>query len=194
MDYERVRYDRLCKVVKTALERTITALLNAEQVQKCYPTISAMEGGPEALDTARKQIQRYFHSTCTKQFEHIFEERDMKRKLDELDEIIQSAQRRRTLGTEPPVQVDQLSAGEVFAANVALARQDTVKKLTMIYEQLVVDNKQMYEELRGIASESEQLRTDLVALVEALSSGIDEMKREAFEEKMGALTREVLDG
>lgn len=192
-DFERIRYERLNQVMKKAVEQTIKKLLMPEQLQKCFPTISTMEGGPEALETARKQIQKYFHSTCFKQFDHIFQNRDIERKLDELDAIIHDAQQRRDLGTETPLHIDQFSAAELIGASTNKAREDAAKKLQLIYEQLVLDNQQLYEELRQLADEGAGLKADIVAQVTDLSSGIDEMKRQDFDARLDALSREVFE-
>lgn len=192
-EYELIRYDRLNQVMKLALEQTIKKLLMPEQLEKCFPTIAASPDGPDALETARKLIQKYFHSTCIKQFDHTFANRDIKRKLDELDEIIQDAQQRRDLGSEEPLQVDKLSAEQLIGATVASSKEDTVKKLQLIYDQLVKDNLQFYEELKQLAQDGDSIKNDILLLVEDLSSGIDELKRSDFDHKLDALSREVFD-
>lgn len=180
--------------MKKAVEQTIKKLLMPEQLEKCFPNISKMDGGPEALETARKQIQKYFHSTCFKQFDHIFNNRDVERKLDELDDIIQSAQHRRDLGTETPLQVDQLSAAQLIGASVGPSKEDAVKKLQLIYEQLVLDNQQLYEDLKELAEEGESVKTSILEQVQGISGGIDELKRQDFDANLKALSDEVFNG
>lgn len=194
MEYERIRYKRLNVVIKKALEQTIKKLMLEQQFNGCYPVIASMDGGPEALEAARTQIQKFFHSTCIKQFDLIFRERDVERKLDELDDIIQSAQRRRESSTEAPLDVGKLTPQELIAASVGQSKVDAIKKLTMIYDQLVLDNQQFHKELRSLAEESETLTKDIVLLVEALSSGMDELKRQNVDSNLDALTQEVLGG
>lgn len=192
METEKIRYDRLNQVVKKAVEQTIKRLLMPEQLEKCFPTISKMDGGPEALEMARKQMQKYFHSTCFKQFEHIFENRDIHRKLDELDEIIHDAQQRRDLSlAESDISVDTLTASQLIEATVALTRQDSVKKLTMIYDQLVLDNKQLFQELRELAQQLDLLKQDIEGSIQALLSGIDDLKRQNLDLLVDTLMAEV---
>lgn len=192
METEKIRYDRLNQVVKKAVEQTIKRLLMPEQLEKCFPTISKMDGGPEALEMARKQMQKYFHSTCFKQFEHILENRDIHRKLDELDEIIHDAQQRRDLSlAESDISVDTLTASQLIEATVALTRQDSVKKLTMIYDQLVLDNKQLFQELRELAQQLDLLKQDIEGSIQALLSGIDDLKRQNLDLLVDTLMAEV---
>lgn len=194
METEKIRYDRLNQVVKKAVEQTIKKLLMAEQLEKCFPTIAQMEGGPEALEMARKQIQKYFHSTCFKQFEHIFENRDIHSKLDQLDEIIAEAQNARdSATTEPRVPVDKLTAPQLIEATVALTRRDSIKKLTMIYDQLVLDNKQLFEELRALAKELDEVKRGIEGSIAVLLSGIDEMKLLSLDLQIDVLMQQVLD-
>lgn len=194
METEKIRYHRLNQVVKKAVEQTIKKLLMPEQLEKCFPTIAKMDGGPEALEMARKQMQKYFHNTCFKQFDHIFENRDIHTKLDQLDEIIADAQRAQAAGSaEPRVSVDKLLAPELIEATVALTRRDSIKKLTMIYDQLVLDNKQLFEELRGLVALLDEAKQDIESSIAVLLSGIDEMKLSSLDLQMDVLMQQVLD-
>lgn len=191
MDYEKVRYDRLNQVVKKAVEQTIKKLLTLDQIQACFPTISAMDGGPEALETARKQIQKYFHSTCFKQCEHIFAERDLEAKLNSLDDVVQAAQRARDLKTREPVFVDRMAVPELLDAALGQARADAERKLSMIYDQLVLDNKLLYAELQALSAEAEQTSQDVELQIRALAGGVDRGKIARFDDDLDALTAEV---
>lgn len=194
METEKIRFDRLNQVAKKAVEQTIKKLLMPEQLEKCFPSIAEMEGGPEALEMARKQIQKYFHNTCFKQFEHIFENRDIRNKLDELDEIIARAQHAKdSAPAKSRVSVDKLTPQQLIEATVLLTRRDSIKKLTMIYEQLVLDNKQLFEELRSLAKELDGVKQDVVGSIAALQSGIDEMKLLSLDQQMEVLMEQVME-
>lgn len=182
MEYEKVRYDKLNQVVQKAVEHTIKKLLMPEQVNKCFPTIS--ETGPETLETAITQIQNYFHVTCFKQVEHIFNERDLGTKLDQLDEIIQLAQRAREKGTRKQIQVDQLKPEEIIQARLGEAKQDTERKLEMIYEQLVFDNQTLFKELKNIAKEAGEVLQNILLLLDELLGGVDDEKMSEFEDNL----------
>ncbi|QBM86500.1 kinetochore protein NNF1 [Metschnikowia aff. pulcherrima] len=184
MEYDKVRYDRLNQVVKKAVEHTIKTLLMPDQVQKCFPAISSMEGGAEALETARKQIQKYFHGTCLKQVDHIFTERDVEQKLNELDEIIQLAQRARAEGTRKQIQVDLLTPEQLIQAGLGGVQDDTEKKLTMIYEQLRLDNLQIYLDLRALAEESKTVLSSIILLIEDLAGEVDDLRNEQTDEQL----------
>ena len=74
---------------------------------------------------------------------------------------------------------------------MALTRQDSVKKLTMIYDQLVLDNKQLFQELRELAQQLDLLKQDIEGSIQALLSGIDDLKRQNLDLLVDTLMAEV---
>lgn len=190
MEVERVRYEKLRQVLKKAVEQTIKKLLMPEQLEKCFPRIAQTKGGPEALEWGRVQVQDYFFETCSAQFDHIFNERDIEQKLNELDEIIQTAQQRKKEGGIA-VEVDKLTASQIIGASIGGSKEDCIKKLEMVHEQLMLDNQYLYKELKDLSEESETIKGDILLQVEALASGIDDFKRQEFDARLDRLTEEV---
>lgn len=139
-----------------------------------------------------KQLLDYFQRTLVDQFRHIFEQNDIERKLDELDEIIQDAQARRDLGVEEPLFVDKLSPQQLIDARVSQTKAETVDKLQLIYEQLLLDNKQLHEEIVGLVKEGTEVKDDLLLQIDALASGVDEIRKAKFDEHYDALIENVL--
>lgn len=121
-----------------------------------------------------------------------FEQNDIERKLDELDEIIQDAQARRDLGLEEPLFVDELSPQQLIDARVSQTKAETVDKLQLIYEQLLLDNKQLHEEIVGLVKEGAEVKDDLLLQIDALASGVDEIRKAKFDEHYDALIENVL--
>lgn len=167
-------------------------LLQPETIEKCFPVISEMKGGKSALETARKQILQYFQLTLEKQFQYIFEQNDIERKLDELDEIIQAAQARRDLGTEEPLFIEKLTPQQLIDARVGASKAETVTKLQLIYDQLLLDNKQLHEEIVGLVDEGATVKDDLLLQIEAVASGVDEIKKAEFDQNYDKLIDDVL--
>lgn len=187
MENNRIRYERLNQVVRKAVDQTVKKALSAELLNQCFPNIAQMDGGAEALESARRQLQDYLQKTSTLQVEHIFTERDVKRKLDDLDDLIEEAQRARSLETEAPLNFDQLSANELIDATIASTKEDAIRKLTMIHEELALDNKKIYDELREMTERSNQIAADVQSSVGALLNGIEEQKRREYDEKLDQL-------
>lgn len=192
MSYEKIRFNKLRRVTEKAVEQTVKKLLQPETIEKCFPVISEMKGGKSALETARKQILQYFQLTLEKQFQYIFEQNDIERKLDELDEIIQAAQARRDLGTEEPLFIEKLTPQQLIDARVGASKAETVTKLQLIYDQLLLDNKQLHEEIVGLVDEGATVKDDLLLQIEAVASGVDEIKKAEFDQNYDKLIDDVL--
>ncbi|KAF3989180.1 hypothetical protein FT663_03627 [Candidozyma haemuli var. vulneris] len=192
MSYEKIRFNKLRRVTEKAVEQTVKKSLQPETIEKCFPVISEMKGGKSALETARKQILQYFQSTSEKQFQYIFEQNDIERKLDELDEIIQAAQARRDSGTEEPLFIEKLTPQQLIDARVGASKAETVTKLQLIYDQLLLDNKQLHEEIVGLVDEGATVKDDLLSQIEAVASGVDEIKKAEFDQNYDKLIDDVL--
>lgn len=192
MSYDKVRFDRLRRVTDKALEQTIKKLFQPEHLERCFPKICEMKGGKAYLETARLQILEHFQRTLEKQFQYIFEHKDLERKLDELDEIVQSAQARRDLGKEEPLFVDKLSPQQLIDARVGASKAETLTKLKLIYDQLHLDNDQLHEEVKGLVEEGASVKDDILLLIEALASGVDDIKKAEFDQNYDKLIEEVL--
>lgn len=192
MSYDKVRYDRLCRVTEKSIEQTVKNLLNSEHLEKCFPRIAQMEGGKSALETARKQMMKYFRTTCTKQFDYIFEQRDIHRKLDELDEIIQDAQKRRDDGNEEAIFIERLTPEQLINGKIGSSRSECVKKLEMIHNQLLLDNAQLFDQLQSVMEQGKKTKDDIASHIDALASGIDDLKKQDFDDDYDALIEVAL--
>lgn len=189
--HSSVRFDRLRVVLRLAVEQTVKRLMEPEQINACFSQLAAMEGGQAALEIARKQVANYFVNTSLSQFDHICQERNVKLRLDELDEIIQTAQDRRASGVAEQLHVDKFSAEQLVDMAVGQSKEDAIEKLLLIYDQLCADNESLYKELQESAQKCASLKDSVMSLVDSLQSGIDEIKRINFEELLEKLAEEV---
>ncbi|WPK25376.1 hypothetical protein PUMCH_002688 [Australozyma saopauloensis] len=191
LEHQHVRYDRLKRVLEKAVDQTVKRLMDSEQVASCFPQISQVEGGEAILELARKQVASYFRSTSLSQFEHICQERNVELRLNALDDIVIDARKRKEQNSGMQLHIDRLSADELMDAAVVQPKLDAIAKLQLIYDQLCIDNVELYEDLLQQATECDELKSSVVALVDALQSGIDEVKRLDFEANFAKLTEEV---
>ncbi|CUM52389.1 unnamed protein product [Debaryomyces fabryi] len=179
-EIDRIRYERLKLVCKKALEQSIKKSLSMDQIKTCYPTIASTEEGQKSLEIARSQIIKFWHNNSTKEFDLIFKERNIETKLDELDEIIQKAEERKIEGKEAPVQVDRVSPSELIEASLAGTKKESIESLSMIYNQLCLDNMELYGQLNSLCEESETIRTDLKSQVDSLSEDLKSLRNDDF--------------
>lgn len=161
MESYNIRYQRLNQVVKKALEQTIKKTFAMDQLAKAFPTIASIPDGKRSLESARAQIVDFCYSISMKEFMLIFEESDVENKLNQLDEIIHSAQKRRQDGTSVPVHFDKLAATDIMNASLIPAKKEAIESLTLIYNQLKADNDAYAAELRQICQESDEIRQQM---------------------------------
>lgn len=175
---ERVRYERLTMVCKKALEQTIKKGLDITKIQQCFPNIGSTPNGLHQLTVARSQIVKYWHEHGLAEFELIFKERDIERKLNELDEIIQKAQYRKQNSIETPIKVHELSPEDVLQSTV-LSDREPVETLRIIYDQLCADNQQMLEEMMKLVQENDEIKQDIDENLTALRNHVAILKDES---------------
>lgn len=193
LEVHRIRYERLSLVVEKALEQTIDKSFSLDQITKCYPTIANTQYGLKHLESARSQMIDYLNDTCTKEIKLIFNEHDIEKKLNELDEIIQLAQYRKQLNQETPIEIDRLSASEIIESNIIQSKKEVINNLGIIYNQLCIENKDFFEELKQKTNESESIKTEINSSIESLNDGIDSLKNNELNSKLDSLISQVLN-
>lgn len=185
------RFDRLHEVFRLAVLQTFKRLMEPDRFASCFSEIASKEGGEASLEVARQQAAEYFVSTSLRQFEHTCDERNVELRLNELEEIIASAQTRMATNSGPQIHVDRLSASQIVNSAVSQSKYESVEKLSQIYNQLCLDNAALYQELKEHAEECENLKNGVISLVDALQKGIDELRGLSFDEVHKKLTEEV---
>lgn len=188
----KIRFDRLELVIQKALEQTIKKTLTEDQFGTCFPRISATPEGRKSLELARTQMVSFLTNESQAEFGKIFEEGDIHRKLDELDEIIHSAQFRRLVAEDDPVHIDRLLATDIIDATVAGSKENVVESLTMIRDQLRVDNKSLLDSLKRLSTEADEARGLLEESLSGLTAGLASLKDEGFDRKLDELISVVL--
>lgn len=190
---DRIRYERLNLVCKKALEQSIKKSLAIEQIKTCYPTIANTEEGQKSLEIARSQIIKFWHNNSSKEFDLIFKEREIETKLNELDEIIHDAQNRKSEGKEAPLEVDRLSPTELIESSLSSTKQESVESLTMIYNQLCIDNLELYDQLGELCKESETIKFDIKSLISLLYDDIENLKEDESKIRIDELISTVME-
>ena len=181
----KVRFERLRLVARKALEQLIKKSLTMEQVKTCFPTLVTSQDGVRSLELALSQM---WHANSLDEFDLIYKEKDIESKLDELDDIIQNAQRAKDSGKEPS-NIDQLSPLEIVDSTIVSNSKNVLDSLQMIYDQLCLDNAELYTELSELTKESTRINN-------SIKSGIEQLNKEANSvelEKAGLQIDKLID-
>ncbi|KAI5963916.1 hypothetical protein KGF57_001192 [Candida theae] len=157
----RVRFQRLQVLGRKAVEQVLKTSFAEEQVKQCYPNIMESEAGAAKLEIGMTRLQEYLHDSTVAEFNHIYDENNLSEKLDELDELIYSAQERKRSGESTAegkqVAIDQLSAEDILSSMALSNKDDVLGKLNLVYDQLCRDNDELLGSLDEKAKENEVL-------------------------------------
>ncbi|KAF6830049.1 mind kinetochore complex component [Colletotrichum plurivorum] len=113
------RATRFTQLYDLALQRTLQKV-NYDNFASCFPTIAAH--APSKLRNVQKQMADYLEERCNKDFQAILVDRDVIRKLNELESLVSDAERRRRESgedAEEPIPPHLLPPEEVMTAHLA---------------------------------------------------------------------------
>jgi kinetochore protein NNF1 len=108
----------------------------------------------------------------------IFSEKNIQEKLDELDEIIQLAQKRKQERSIEPVILDDLSPDDILVSSL-LSQSQLLERLQMIYDQLCLDNQVLANELQELVKESNEISTDVNSSLRVLAKEVEILNDDA---------------
>lgn len=149
----RIRYMRLNQVCNKALEQSISKLQSWEKLVSCYPTYATTEDGATNLANCQKQVCEFWLELCRREFDEIFGERNVKEKLDELDDLVFQAKQNRDDHSgvkKSEVSIDELSPGQLISGNLYSSRKSTITELNLRLESLVTLNQDMQKEIEEL--------------------------------------------
>ncbi|SCU77669.1 LAME_0A01860g1_1 [Lachancea meyersii CBS 8951] len=128
----RIRYTRLNQVCRKALQQSVTKIQNWEKLASCFPTYTATDAGTRNLNTCQKQVVEFWMELSKREFDEIFRERDIERKLNELDDLISRAKTvQKGLHeehTDLPC-IDELTPEQLISGNIHDARTKLIGQL-----------------------------------------------------------------
>ncbi len=96
---QTVRYDRLQTLAYRCLQQC-TKSLTYDTMVSCYPKIASHNVGKGWLNQGLEDIKKFWETSSEREFNSIWKERDIKRKLDELDGIILEGKKRQKRWSE----------------------------------------------------------------------------------------------
>lgn len=178
---DSIRYQRLKQISTRSLEESVKHL-TTDRLESCYPTIAASAKGHEALRQARSQIANYWLTTAEKEFEAVFEERDIHQKMIELDELLYAAKARMEKGEEDernkgnenePVFMDKLAPSQVVDAHLSKYQQQEVESLEGELEKVKNENKELLEKLKQDDEKIKQTVSDIDTTLGEVNSAVE---------------------
>lgn len=192
-EYEKIRYERLRLVCTKALEESIKKSLSLDQIKICYPTIASTAEGIEVLEIARSQIIDFWLHNSIKEFDLIFQERNLEEALNSLDEIVFLAKKRSIDKSVEPIEIDKLTPKDIIDAKLNYKRNETVNALKLIYDQLCIDNLNYFQQLNSLCQQSEDIKTDINNQVTFLNQELEVLKNDNSSARVNELLDTIAD-
>lgn len=185
-EVQKIRHERLRLVCRKALEQSIEKSLGSCEIKLCYPIIGNTIEGSKSLEIARKQIIKFWYDNSINEFELIFKERNIESKLDELDEIIQNAQKRKQTNGKS-IFLDKMTSNNIVIATLLSQGKEFMNNLNEIHCQLEKENETLYEELKDTEKEALKIKEVLEASMNKIKDDFKMYENENNKKKLDEL-------
>lgn len=203
----KMRYERLQTVGKKAVEQVLLRSISKEQIETCYSDIAQSPIGLKSLETGLAQLLKYLYEETIAEFDQIYEENDLRNKLNELDEITQLAEQRReansaatsntnttsstntntntnakgSVKTDSALQsvhLDKLAPSEIIDSVVVTNKEDILNGLETIYDKLATDNDTLAETLSRLRDNASLINYEIQEILVPIQNQANLIKAE----------------
>lgn len=175
-----IRYRKLQELSARTLQQA-AKVLTLDKVQSCYPTIASSDTGKENLRKAIKQIVDHWQNAAQQEFDAIYQERDIRKKMVQLDALIEEAKARKSQSSsgnvDPrnmPIMVGELTPEQIINSHLADTKKQCIKELTQLLEHTKARNQALSQSLTNtsnqVMTEIETIRQHLDKVDSAIQS------------------------
>ncbi|KAF3345932.1 Kinetochore-associated protein NNF1 like [Verticillium longisporum] len=167
------RAARFIKMYDEALRRTL-ARVKYDNFAACFPTIAAH--APNALRNVQKQMVDYLEDRCNKDFQAILDERDLVRKLNELEALVAEADRQK--GEHPadapePIPPHSLPPEAVIKGHLHPPLAHAYSHLSAALQNTRMENEDLFTTIQAQRAEMDALLADLDGVVADIDGAND---------------------
>lgn len=144
------RATKLDEILALSLKQTMRAC-SYEKLVSCFPTLAQKD--PETLKHAQEQVNDFLATACQSEFHKILGERETVMRLNELDNLIADAKRRKDSGA-PPIRetLSDIAPDIILRAHLMPLKREELKQLNM--KTLAIQK----ENMNGLANLESQRR------------------------------------
>lgn len=195
---ERIRYTRLRQVFDKALNQSISTLKNWEKISACFPEYASVEENVTNLSNCQSQVIEFWAEICKREFEEILTERNVKEKLDELDQLIAEARERlRNIPRDEQhnnkyTSIDDLSSAKLIECTFYTQRLHAIKELDVRLDKLKSVNQSLENELSDLESSIKVEQDELIWLYDRfIGKSIDKPPDETLVQGLSDMLQEL---
>ncbi|KAK1535464.1 hypothetical protein CPAR01_09006 [Colletotrichum paranaense] len=166
------RAGRFIQLYDGALASTLRKV-NYDNFASCFPTVAAH--APNTLRNVQKQMVDYLEERCNKDFQSILADRDVIRKLNELENLVSDADRRRQEGgsdVEEPIPTNTsynsphvLPPDEILTAHLAPRLAPQQSTLNARLQNTQASNESLFASIHSQRAEIDALLAQLESQV-----------------------------
>ncbi|CUS24770.1 LAQU0S19e01222g1_1 [Lachancea quebecensis] len=163
-EHVRIRYLRLNQVCKKALQQSVNKVQNWDKIASCFPHYAAVDEGATNLTNCQRQVVEFWMELSKREFEEIFKERDIERKLNDLDDLISRAKTvQRSMREEGSTRecIDELTPEQLICGNMHETRVELLSQLDGRLDKMTNLNTQLENQLQQLQAELEQETDEL---------------------------------
>ncbi|KAK9235143.1 Nnf1-domain-containing protein [Lipomyces kononenkoae] len=169
-----IRNQRLLEIFQRSLQ-ACTQTLTFDKLSQCYPYVA--EHGAAGLREAMNQAMRFWETSSTREFHAILEERNVDRKLAELDTLIEEARDRKKRsengeieGPEKQLFVESLTPEDHVRAHLTPINLAEAERLEKRIQETQTSNKKLLHEVAGQEQEIDELLSAITKSLNDLAS------------------------
>ncbi|VEU22092.1 DEKNAAC103075 [Brettanomyces naardenensis] len=181
-----VRYGGLRKVVDYSLDTTLKQF-TLEKLKECYPMIDA-----SVLEFVRRQIVDLWRSTAESEFDKIYDDRQLEKSLNELDEIVYEAERRKEKDKDDVLHLEQLKPEQIVQSRLVDLKKESISRLDGKLDELREDYDALMKQLEGLSGQATKNVGDVETIFKELDL-LNEDKDKISDEKFESLIEYVAD-
>ncbi|WYZ40187.1 hypothetical protein EsH8_IV_000528 [Colletotrichum jinshuiense] len=155
------RATRFTQLYDLALQRTLQKV-SYDNFSACFPTIAAH--APNTLRNVQKQMADYLEERCNKDFQSILTDRDVIRKLNEFENLVSDAERRRKesgASADEPIPPHLLPPEDVLAAHLAPRLASQQSHLNARLQNTQASNESIFTSIQSQRAEIDALLAQL---------------------------------
>lgn len=160
---EKIRFLRLNQVFDRALKQSLVKFQDWDKFSSSFPTYSKTKDGTTHLVNSQKQVCEFFAGLSHKEFENLLSDRQVKEKLDELDELIAEANARleQKLSSNNndeaenimDVPISELPPQELLDCSLYTERQNAIDQLDARLNKIKSANQGLVDEIMQLEDE-----------------------------------------
>ena len=164
-----IRYKLLLKVIDKALNKSIECL-SVDNLLKCYPSFDSRLGR-KYLKNSIDQINGFFLKNSSKDINAILKEKSIKKKMMQLDSIIQDGQKlKQKNDNDDKLHIESLTRNYLIDYNLFLSKTEYMNELKNKLNEYKQDNLKLIQELKDIDDENQRFVGDLEGSVRQMKA------------------------